>query len=215
MPGKVLRFPLRRRRPRGSSKIKNSPLFRIMMGNRHLWGTQPRSLHFSNALLLTPNSRANNASTFQSGRSGSMRRQLALGLDIDQLLSDLPSDVQQLFSGRWKALINGTLFVLSENSDMNEMADIRRRVKMALRAYRDSRGWTQLQMADFLHIPLNNYESYETKEERNIPTDIIARFCRYTDNDPSWLLLGTKSTRQNTRRLSDKRKPKPPEPNHA
>ena len=211
MPAAVLRFPVRP----GSSKTKSSRLFRIMIGSRQRWGTAPRSLHFSNALDLMPNSRANLASNFQSGRSGGLERTFIGNLDMHRNLSDLSSDVQQLFYSRVEALAAGILFVGRENNNLNEMADIRRRVKIALKAYRESRGWTQKQMADYLHIPLNSYESWETQPDRNIPTDIIARFCTYTDNDISWLMLGVKNPARNNPPSPNKRKAKPPPAAHA
>ena len=209
MPVKV-RLP---RRSAGSSKIKISPFERIMIGNLHLWGTQPLSRHFSKALGLTPNDLAYIAKTFQSGRSGDLLRALAFGLGIPELIPDAPSALQLLFSRKLDWLLAILAFLSRGNIEMNEEADIQRRVKLALRAFREGRGWSQRQMADFLHLSVKNYESYEGRPERKIPTGIIARFGRYADHDANWLLYGVKSPTTPTRLLSNK-KPKKPAPNN-
>ena len=208
MPVKV-RLP---RRSAGSSKIKISPFERIMIGNLHRWGTHPRSRHFSKALGLTPNDLAYIASTVQSGRSGDLLRALAFGLGIAELIPDAPSDIQLLFSRKLDYLLAFLAFLSRGNNKMNEMEDIQRRVKLALRAYREARGWSQREMAGFLHLSVKNYESYEGRPERKIPTDIIARFGRYADHDANWLLYGVKSPTPPIKRLSNKT-PKKPAPN--
>ena len=75
-----------------------------------------------------------------------------------------------------------------------ELVAIHERVRFAFKAYRESRGWSQKDMADFLHISQENYKKYESHPERGIPIDIIARFCRYTDTDANYLFYGRRTT---------------------
>ena len=198
----------------GSSKTKISPWERIIIGNRQRCGTQPLSLHFSAAFGLTPNSLAYAMSNGQSGRSGDLLRALALGLGIPELIPDAPDAVHRLFVRKLDALLIAIDLAGRGNNKMNEMEDIQRRVKVALRAYREARGWSQREMADFLHLSVKNYESYEGRPERKIPIDIIARFGRYADHDGNWLLYGMKSPAPPIKRLSNKT-PKKPAPNNS
>ncbi|MBO0710388.1 MAG: helix-turn-helix transcriptional regulator [Acetobacteraceae bacterium] len=171
--------------PRPSSKVKTSPLLRSMIGNRHRCGTDPLSLHFSNALGRTPSSRANLASNFQSGTF--------LGLLIAPLLSDFPSDLQRYFIDHANRLARYLHLLMARNKDFDELVGIRLRVKAAMRSFREGRNWSQAEMAHFLAITEDNYQSYESKPERNIPTEIIARFAKFSGHDISWLMLGIKA----------------------
>ena len=71
-----------------------------------------------------------------------------------------------------------------------EWLAIHERVRRAFKAHREARGWSQRDMADFLQISKKSYQSYEGRPERGIPTDVIARFCKYTDADANYLLYG-------------------------
>lgn len=84
----------------------------------------------------------------------------------------------------------------------NEEAAIRHRIKVVMKAYRSSKGWSRKEMAGFLHVSEDNYESYEGKADRGVPPSVIARFCKFTDTDLNWVMYGRKATRAGLREQS-------------
>lgn len=164
-----------------SSKASNGrrPLDRLMIGNRHLCGTLPRSRHFSNALEDTPSARASFSSSSQSNV-----------VAMSAAYSYKKSEVKRLLPGRRKS--SELLSWDMPKSQDNEELAIRARIKPALRSYRESRGWSQREMAKFLQVTLKNYEAYESKPERGVPAGIISRFCIFSGADIEWIMLGKK-----------------------
>lgn len=64
---------------------------------------------------------------------------------------------------------------------------IQRRIKAALKSYREMRGWNQQQMAHFLHITKDNYQRYEQDKpgvkNRKVPTVVLYRFAEFTNQN--------------------------------
>lgn len=164
-----------------------------MIGIRHLCGTDPRSRHFSSARGPTPSDVAISATKFQSNVV-LMRRQY----------SDKSSESQRQIGGRRKrlnslpyGLLQHEVIAMAEEDHIdNEETAIRQRAKQALRAYRESRGWSMREMAVYLGVPAKSYERYESDASRGVPAGVIARFCRFTDTDLNWIMLGKKQARK-------------------
>lgn len=91
------------------------------------------------------------------------------------------------------AIYNWLGWMLMADDNENEELAIRERARTAFRAFRTTRGWSQREMAKFLQVSEDNYESYESRDDRGMPLSLIGRFCKFTDTDANWIMCGTKS----------------------
>lgn len=188
MPAKILRFPRRHARAPSSKALRGTrPSEARMIGSRHLWGTpRPFSRHFSTALGFTPKDAAISSINFQSNV-----------VFMVPYNSDKWSESQPQLGGRDNPLKCLQLGMKDDPVHIdNEEAAIRARAKEAMKAYRLSRRWSMREMATYLGVAANNYEKYEGDLGRGVPASVIARFCRYTDNDLDWIMLGKKPQRK-------------------
>ena len=79
-------------------------------------------------------------------------------------------------------------------------------IKAAMREFRGDRGWTQQQMAEFLHTTESNYQKYEEmvpakgrNKIRKVPTLIVWRFAEYTGGNAHELMRPPRKQRVNTK----------------
>ena len=159
------------------------PLAR-MRGMRHLCGTQPRSLHFENALSDTPSSRASLRNSFQSGAvtASLMAPSIYPALSIFQ---PLPCGVNNPVD--WLQLV---AMGADNDTAVTSKQSIRDRTKAAMKQWRALGGLTQAEAAAALGLEKRTYEKYEGDKRRYIPVDTIAAFCLVANIDSDWLLLG-------------------------
>ena len=77
----------------------------------------------------------------------------------------------------------GTIMRIDKDELMEEIA-IHRRIKKAMREFREARHWNQQRMAQFLSITKTNYQRYETNNTtvplRRVPMIVAGRFAEYT-----------------------------------
>jgi transcriptional regulator with XRE-family HTH domain len=82
----------------------------------------------------------------------------------------------------------------SDNEDLKaEAAAIRRRIKAAMRTYREACHLTQEGMAEKLGVTKKSYQKYEGEDIRGIPAEVIARFSTLSGIPLDYLLLGGNS----------------------
>lgn len=193
MSAKILHFQTPSVSDKNSSNASSGSFKCRISGNRHLWGTVFLSRHFSSAFSARPSSRPAPMIV------GQLR-------EVDDVLlisqySDYSSERQGQIRGRLgraKKIILSALYhwlgnaVMTDRNENEEVA-IFQRARASLRAFRTSKGWSQREMAKFLQVSEDNYEKYESDDERGVPVIVIARFCEYTDTDVNWILYGRRS----------------------
>ncbi len=158
----------------------------ITRGNLHLWGIRRRSDHFCVISGEAPSACDSTRTSFQSRSAMSV-----ISFPMDASLPTLGRKCNGKFTEDSEPCRVYRFPMADMNDeDRNEEVGIRRRIKTAMRAYREARGFTQKEMAQFLGVSEDNYESYESKPKRAVPTGVIARFCRYTDADVNWIMFG-------------------------
>ena len=172
---KLLKFQ-RHRVPRlgGSSKASGEikPLVCLIMGKRHLWGTDFLVCHFWMFLSWMPSARA--------ARSISSQSNVVPFPLITCTCTDNSSACQRLFGLRHKCLKCLSLDMIE---DAEEIA-LHKRVKAHMKAFRIGRNWNQARMAVFLGVTKENYQKYESDDpKRKVPLVVLLRYCEHAAFD--------------------------------
>lgn len=160
MTAKIVPFP-RHTRSSSASKASTGSSASLMMGNRHLCGTDPRWRHFLSASALTPSERA---AVLIRSQSSVIRRKVR---------DDL-SPSQGTTWDRFPSNVVARIVPMAETSLTPK--ELRAQLRRRTVELREAHGWTQAEMAGFLSI---GYEAYKKYENRSVLAHhLVPLFCR-------------------------------------
>lgn len=187
MSAKILRFPRHFSRPRlaPSSKTSTGSSAALMIGSRHLCGTDPRWRHFLSASGVTPSERAACAISSQFTVMEPKARD-DLSLSQETTWDELPETV--------------IAKIVPMASKQETRSAFRKGFLERTRQAREARGWSQAQMGKYLGIKGETYKKYETRSL--LPHSYIETFCALTGITTDFLYTGQAPQKRVLRRTA-------------
>jgi DNA-binding XRE family transcriptional regulator len=159
--GQILRFPCQTCSSSVLvSKTSNGKSASLIIGIRHLCGTEPRCRHFFSASALTPKARA---ASFICSQLIDMPAQIRDDLSLSQ-------------GTTWDGLPANVIARIMPMADDLTPTGLRARLRRRTAELREAHGWTQNEMAAFLGIGVEAYKKYENRSV--LPHHLVPVFCR-------------------------------------